>query len=159
MRPRTSKGITAFSRKTAEPGREAGVQKDTPATRRGFAPFRPARDAKSPTRPHLGLSGLIADARLARGISTYLKHPRQEGTHTFARVATAPRDRSSPQDWPRAASGPRRPLFQVVLPKSSVVADASPPDSGGLPPRRLRLWTSGSRQFPIRSLKPAVTGL
>ena len=54
---------------------------------------------------------------LSRRISTYLK-PARRLAHPFARVATARRDPSSPQDWPSVFETVRRPLYQVVSPAS-----------------------------------------
>lgn len=57
--------------------------------------------------------------------------------HPFARVATARRCSSSPQDRPPASGFTQRPvrrsLYQVVLPAPQAPRGLSPPDSWGLP--------------------------
>jgi hypothetical protein len=68
---------------------------------------------------HLDLSGLIVDARLARGISTYLKHSKMEYPHLSARCDGSALLELATGLAP-ATNGIRRPLFQVVSPKFSV---------------------------------------
>ena len=77
VRPRTSKGITAFVRSETLP---------TPASNAG------------PSVPrHIGS---YYGSMVTHGISTYLKPPRSVVAHPFPRVATAWRYPGSPQDRP-----------------------------------------------------------
>jgi hypothetical protein len=67
----------------------------------------------------LDLSGLITGAWLPKGLARTLSHLDNKMAHPFARVATAQRYLSSPQDRPGQEYAPRRSLYQVVSPAST----------------------------------------
>ena len=124
VRPRTSKGITAYS---------------TSRRRR-----RPPRTSTY----RVLLRELGYPKGLARTLSCGVRTPT---AHPFARVATARRDPSSPQDRPR-----RRSLYQVVLPASHPRAEGpgvSSPDNRGLPQRR---FNAGLAEFRALLLQACV---
>ena len=107
VRPRTSKGITAFSRGSGgRPLRAEGAPRNP----------RPGRCTCSGPPCTLACRTLLQELGYPKGLARTLS--RWTAAHPFPRVATAQRYLSSPQDWPtRLPLGRvRRPLYQVVLP-------------------------------------------